>query len=283
MDLRPIVFLDSGIGGIPYCSHFHARNPAETLVYAADRRSFPYGKRGKSELVVILKRFVEGLVKSANPKLVVLACNTATVSTLGELRKAFPFLPFVGTVPALKPALAGTKTGKVGLLGTERTLEDPCIPELASRFGGGCEIIGKACPELVEFVEHRYALSTREEKEGIVRKCIEPFRAADADALVLGCTHFLFLLEEFRREAAPGIKIYDSVEGISRRVEALLDERDRALRAGPAGAAPADGPRGGNRFLLTGSALPEAPWQDWAGRLGFSLGLLEEAEGAEIP
>ncbi|MDR1319387.1 MAG: glutamate racemase [Treponema sp.] len=279
MDSRPIVFLDSGIGGIPYCAYFHARNPGETLVYVADRRNFPYGKRSRSGLAAILKRLVERIVKSADPKLVVLACNTGTVSALGELRKTFPILPFVGTVPALKPALAGTKTGKVGLLGTERTIEAPYIPELASRFGRGCEIIRRACPELVEFVELRYALSTRDEKEQIVREYIGPFREAGADALVLGCTHFLFLLEEFRRAAAPGIRIYDSVEGISRRVESLLDERDSALRAAPA----AGGFAGGvNRFLITGKALPETSWQGWAGRLGFSLALLEETEKAEI-
>jgi glutamate racemase len=278
MDSRPVVFLDSGIGGIPYCARFHARNPSETLVYAADRRNFPYGKRSRSEVALIVGRLVERLVAGVNPKLVVLACNTATVSALGELREAFPSVPFVGTVPALKPALAGTKTGKVGLLGTERTIDDPCIPDLAARFGGGREVIGKACPELVEFVELRYALSTREEKEQIVRECIEPFRAAGADALVLGCTHFLFLLEEFRRQAAPDIKIYDSVEGISRRAESLLDEGDGRLRAAAGGPAP-----GANRFLLTGRADPETSWQDWAGRLGFSLALLEETENAEIP
>jgi glutamate racemase len=280
MDSRPVVFLDSGIGGIPYCGHFHARNPAETLVYVADRRNFPYGKRDRDELALILRGLVERLIKSFDPKLVVLACNTATVSALAELREAFPSLPFVGTVPALKPALAETKTGKVGILGTERTVEDPYIRELASRFGGGCEIIARADPALVEFVERRYALAERDEKEQTVRECLGPFRAAGADALVLGCTHFLFLLEEFRREAAPGVKIYDSVEGISRRAESLLDER--LLRAAPAGF-PAGTAGAVNRFLITGEAAPESSWQGWAHYLGFSLSLLEETKNAEGP
>ncbi|MDR1587105.1 MAG: glutamate racemase [Treponema sp.] len=277
MDSRPIVFLDSGIGGIPYCSYFHARNPAETLVYVADRRNFPYGKRDKSELVLILRRLVERLVKSIDPKLVVLACNTGTVSALAELRGAFPSIPFVGTVPALKPALAETKTGKVGVLGTERTIEDPYITELASRFGDGRKIIRKAVPELVEFIECRYALATQDEKEQTAQEYIRPFRAAGVDALVLGCTHFLFLLEEFRRGAAPGIRIYDSVEGISHRVESLLDEGDGTLRAPAGTAVPV------NRFLITGEAAPEASWQGWANHLGFSLLFPEEAESPGTP
>jgi glutamate racemase len=267
MDKKPILFLDSGIGGIPYCRHFHRRNPKETICYLADRRNFPYGPRTREELVSILTTLMEKLVKTVNPKIAVLACNTATVSSLAELRQRFPDIPFVGTVPAIKPAILACKTGKVGVLGTARTIEESYIRLLA---GNSCEIYGIAAPELAEFVERRFAFANENEKTKMVKEYIERFRAAGVDTLVLGCTHFLFLLEEFHREAAPGIKILESLDGITRRIEWLLDDNNGALRAGNNAAVQ-------NRFLLTGAEPADSSWQGWAGLLGFHLSLLDEA------
>ncbi|MDR0878710.1 MAG: glutamate racemase [Treponema sp.] len=264
MDKRPILFLDSGIGGIPYCRYFHSQNPAESLLYIADRAHFPYGKREKNDLVLILKSLFERLIMAEDPKLAVLACNTATVSALDELRATFPCLPFVGTVPAVKPAVMESKKKLAGVLGTARTIEDPYIAELAAKYGNGCKIMGLAAPELVEFVEHRINRACENEKREMVRKYIDQFRAAGADALVLGCTHFLFLLEEFRIEAAPLIHVYDSIEGISSRIESILDADGGALRA--------DGSVSGkNQFFVTGENQIEDSWRQWAGELGFSL------------
>jgi glutamate racemase len=257
--------MDSGIGGIPYCRYFHERNPDETIIYLADRRHFPYGTRSREELVVILTGIIEKLMVDYNPKITVLACNTATVSALGELRQRFPNLPLVGTVPAVKPAALATKTGRVGVLGTVRTIEDPYIRELAARYGG-CAIHGIAAPELVAFVEHRFEQADGDEKRAIALEYLNRFRAAGVDALVLGCTHFLFLLDEFRTGAAPDIAVFESVEGISRRVESLLGGC-RAPNACPPAAAE-------NRLLLTGSAPPEPSWQVWAERLGCGLSVL---------
>jgi glutamate racemase len=232
MDKRPVVFLDSGIGGIPYCREFAERNPGESLVYLADRRNFPYGRRSREELRDILGALVAELAAKVDPKIVVLACNTASVSALSFLRERFPALIFVGAVPAVKPAVLGTKTGRVGVLGTERTVSDPYIAELAAAYGAGRKIIPLAAPELVDFVEYRCALAGEEERRQALRPYLERFRAAAADSLVLGCTHFLFLLKEFREEAAPDITVYESVDGIARRIESILDERDGALRSG---------------------------------------------------
>jgi glutamate racemase len=271
MDRRPVLFLDSGIGGIPYCRYFHGRNPGERLVYLADRLHFPYGKRERAELAAIVTALMERLVRAVDPKIAVLACNTATVSALDPLRERFPLLPFVGTVPAVKPAALASKTGKVGVLGTERTIEEPYIRRLAAEYGGA-EICAIAAPELVEFVERRFLLAGAEEKREAVRKYLDRFRAAGVDAITLGCTHFLFLLEEFRREAAPGIAVFDSVEGIARRVESLLDGE---LRRGPDGTVSSDAAT--NRLLVTGPESPEPRWRQWAERLNFRLSLLEEA------
>jgi glutamate racemase len=263
---NPILFIDSGIGGIPYCSHFFGRNPGAYIVYLADRLHFPYGKWEKTELAEIIKKLVEQLVNVINPKIVVLACNTATIAALAELRECFPALPFVGTVPAIKPAALASKTGKIGVLGTELTIKQPYIRDLASRFGSG-EVFGIAAPELVEFIESCFDSASSDEKKDIVTTYLNHFRAEGVDTLVLGCTHFLFLLDEFQREAAPDITVFDSVPGITHRIESLLGgQKEKSDRI----------PRQQNRILLTGPSVPEPSWVSLAGRLGFSLSLLDQ-------
>jgi glutamate racemase len=282
MDNRPILFLDSGIGGIPYCRCFLLRNPGEPVIYAADRAFFPYGKREQAELAVIVTNLVKKIRALMEPKIAVIACNTATVSVLPALRKAFPDLPFVGTVPAVKPAVMESRIGAVGVLGTGRTIQDPYIADLAEKYGNDCRIRGIAAPELVDFIEYRYSRAGADEKREMALTYINKFRAAGVDAIVLGCTHFLFLLDEFRREAGPDIRIYDSLEGISRRVEQLLDNDEKKLRAGGGGTgvnAAAAGKTGRAQaadklFLITGEAEPEPAWSHWAGYLGFRLSRL---------
>ena len=266
MKNRPVLFLDSGIGGIPYCRHFLKRNPDESIVYLADRLHFPYGKREKHELTGILSRLVEQLIQTVNPKIAVLACNTATLAALPELRKQFPALPFVGTVPAVKPAALASKTGKIAVLGTELTVREPYIKELAAQYGDS-QIIGIAAPQLVEFIEERLYSSTENEKNEMVRTYLGLVRTAGADTLVLGCTHFLFLQDDFQREAAPDIAVFDSLLGISQRIESLLGETAQAEK---------NNHNIQNRLLLTGTNAPEPSLISWAQHLGFSLSLLGE-------
>ena len=262
MDNRPVLFLDSGIGGLPYCRHFHRNNPRESLVYVADREYFPYGSRERLALIRRLEELFQKLLCRWDPKLAVLACNTATVSALAELRERFPHLPLVGTVPAVKPAVQRSKKRHIGALGTSRTVEDPYITRLAAEFGPDCAVTAIAAPDLVDFVERRFAASAAEERRAAVLPYIDRFRSAGADAIVLGCTHFLFLLDAFR-EAAGDLSFHDSLEGVSRRVETLLN------KGGLRSAAP---PAGENVLLITGDAPPEPAWQEWA--RSFDLALL---------
>jgi glutamate racemase len=237
-------------------------------VYIADRLRFPYGGRDRGELVAILAGLTEQAVKLFDPKVAVLACNTASISTLSRLREIFPDLPFVGTVPAVKPATLASKTGKIGGLGTELTVNEPYIRELAAENGGG-EIVGIAAPDLIDFIDRRADSASPEEKTEMVRNYVNRFRPAGVDVLVLGCTHFLFLLDEFKQEAAPDITVFDSVKGVTRRVESLLTES-------PSGDRSLNGATVQNLLLLTGSEEPEPSWLYWAGRLGFSVSLLEK-------
>jgi glutamate racemase len=270
---QPVLFMDSGIGGIPSCHCFCQRTPGENVVYLADRLHCPYGGREREEIASILISLVERVIQVANPQIAVLACNTATVSALAELRERFPSLPFVGTVPAVKPAALGSMAGRIGVLGTERTIREPYIEELMSRYGS-YKGHGIAAPELVEFIERRCHSVSPERKRELARGYLNRFRAAGVDALVLGCTHFLFLLEEFREEGAPDIAVFDSVKGVTRRVESLLTALAGSDAAGnsPVPNATVQAPQ--NRLLLTGTAEPEPSWSGWAARLGFSLSLL---------
>ncbi|AEF84925.1 glutamate racemase [Treponema primitia ZAS-2] len=268
MDNRPILFLDSGIGGLPYCQHFHHHNPHEALVYCADREHFPYGRREREELIALLSSLVARLRGQFNPKLGVIACNTATVSALASLRETFPDLPLVGTVPAVKPAVLASKRRHIGVLGTDRTIRDPYIAELAARFGPDCAVTALAAPDLVDFVEHRYALAGEEERRSIASPYIEEFRRAGADAIVLGCTHFLFLLDDFKALAKGELSIHDSIAGVSRRAEALLDQG--GLRAGvTAETSAAEGPAA--LLLVTGLEPLEPVWEERAQAFGLTL------------
>ncbi|MDR3020058.1 MAG: glutamate racemase [Treponema sp.] len=272
MDIRPVLFIDSGIGGIPYCMDFLKKNPHEAVYYLADNKNFPYGPREKKELTAILIELAEKLIKKIDPKIIVLACNTATIAALSALRENFPQIPFVGTVPAVKPAALACNNGKVGVLGTERTIEEIRGLNLADET---CEIYGIAAPELVEFIELRFDTCKKSEKTDTVKKYIEQFRLAKVDTLVLGCTHFLFLLEEFHKEAKPCFEVFDSLAGITKRIESLLDENNRALRT-EKDACPV------RKFILTSNGISNgitngiSSWQNRAKKFGFNLLFLDE-------
>jgi len=261
---RPVLFLDSGIGGIPYCKDFIKENPLESVFYIADNKNFPYGPRRKEELIYILTSLTENILKKIDPKVIVLACNTATIAALPSLRQTFPQLLIVGTVPAIKPAAEACNNGKVGVLGTERTIEEINNLNLTEKT---CEIFGISAPELVDFIEMRFDSTNDREKIEIAEKYIEPFRKANVDTLVLGCTHFLFLLEEFR--SCKSIKVFDSLEGITKRIEHLLDENSCALRA-EKNSSPV------YNLFLTGAGHKDSLWQDRARTFGFNLSSLND-------
>ncbi|MDR2864028.1 MAG: glutamate racemase [Spirochaetaceae bacterium] len=226
MSKNTIVFLDSGIGALPYYLYFKKRNP-QNIIYVADRENFPYGPKSKEELVAILLNLVARILERCKPAIIVLACNTASISALPELRKTFSGVLFVGTVPAVKPAVLAGKTGVIGLLGTERTIEDPCITSLALKTGKACRITKIAAPELVEFIENSFIEADEAEKINIAKSYVSRFRNAGADAIVLGCTHFLFLLAEFKKAGGDDIAIFDSVEGVCRRTELLVHNTNK--------------------------------------------------------
>jgi glutamate racemase len=263
MDNRPVLFIDSGLGGIPYAHFFYSRNRGEKLVYVADRANFPYGPKPKETLVELILSLVTKLISRHTPKILVVACNTASVSALPALRKAFPELPIVGTVPAVKPAVLYSRKRRIGVLGTQRTVEDPYITNLAVQFGPDCSVLKEAAAELIDFVEHRWLEADNEERLLAVKPWVEKFRANDVDALVLACTHFLLLQEEFRSAAGNDILVFDSVDGVTRRIEYFLD--NKGLRSGLESDAAAP------LLCVTGEQPLEDHWERHAEYFGFTL------------
>jgi glutamate racemase len=260
MDERPVAFLDSGVGGLPYAHFFRARNINEKIVYAADRANFPYGPRSRENVTGLAVSLVKKLIPRSNPKLIVVACNAISVSALDSLRENFPGIPVVGTVPAIKPAAVKSRKRCIGILGTQRTVEDPYIADLAAKYASGCTILKEAAPLLVEFVERSWLNSSSEERMLTVKPWVDKILANGADALVLSCTHFLLLKEEFLIAGGSELTVFDSVEGVIRKAESILAEEGLS---GHAGAEPI--------LLVTGEEPPEPSWEQLASRFGFNL------------
>ncbi|MDR1466622.1 MAG: glutamate racemase [Treponema sp.] len=263
-----IIFFDSGIGGLPYFQYFHQNNPNESLIYIADRLNFPYGKKSKQEIIYTLVSLFDKLIEQFQPKLIVLACNTASISALSTLREAFSHIPWVGTVPAVKPAITESHNHCIGLLGTNRTIDDPYITELAEKYSADTRIIQIPAPNIVEFVENHFFEADDTEKQAIVSPYIREFRRIGADAVVLGCTHFLLLQSIFRITATPDIKVYDSIAGVSNRIETILNEKDIRDKIGEIPAK--------RRIILTGTAAIEERWLKWAIDLKAEVSVLHE-------
>jgi glutamate racemase len=241
----PVAFIDSGIGGLPYLAAVRRLVPGARLVYAADRERFPYGEKRPADIVEAVVSLAGRLVEREHPRLIVVACNTASVVALADLRRRFR-LPFVGTVPAVKPAAAWSRSRRIGVLATLRTVEGDYLRGLVERFAGGCEVVGLPANDLVTFVENE--LHRASPVERAARAATEAARVRDAgvDTVVLGCTHFLHLEAELRDAFGPEVTLVDSRDGVARQAARLA-----AAVQTDSGAAPRSDPRP-DAFYLTG-------------------------------
>ena len=221
----PILFFDSGVGGLSVLGPTLALIPTAPIVYAADSAGFPYGKKSEAELATRVPALLGRLVERFHPRLAVIACNTASTIALDHARAALD-LPVVGTVPAIKPAAEMSKTRVIGVLGTEATVRQPYVDDLAAQFASDCTIIRHGSPELVELAESKLA------GDAICIAAVEAaarpmFDARDGDRIdtvVLACTHFP-LLEAELRAAFPKVAYVDGGRGIARRIAWLTREQ----------------------------------------------------------
>ena len=229
----PILFFDSGVGGLSVLSPTRALLPTAPIVYAADNAAFPYGTRSEAEIAARVPALLGRLVERYRPRLAVIACNTASTIALDHVRSALD-IPVVGTVPAIRPAAALSKTRVIGVLGTEATVRQPYVDDLAARFASDCTVIRHGSKDLVELAEAK--LRGAPVDPAAIAAALAPMRAsprgADIDVIVLACTHFPLLADEIAA-AWPGVTMVDGGAGIARRIAHLTASQPWPHQAPP--------------------------------------------------
>ena len=220
---RPIVFLDSGIGGLPYLEQIRKSLPNEGYLYLADNAAFPYGEKSQGAVREIVVRRVGQIIEAWEPKLIVIACNTASVVALGSLRSEYD-LPFVGVVPAVKPAALRTAKGRIALLATTGTVVDGYTDDLIEKYAGSSTVSKIPAPDLANFIEHEIHRANPAERAAAVEKTVVQVRESGIDTLVLGCTHFIYVKDDLRKAFRDKVEIVDSRDGVRRQVVTVVDE-----------------------------------------------------------
>lgn len=218
----PIGVFDSGVGGLSVLRELRSLLPAESFIYYADSAHCPYGGKPAAAIQARAVAITEELL-AAGAKLIVVACNTATIAAVEQLRASYP-IPFVGMEPAVKPACVLTKAGVVGVLATGAALGGEKFHRLVAEHGGGVRVITQPCPGLVECVEAGDLDGPRVRER--VARYLEPLRAAGADVLVLGCTHYPFLRPLIQQLAGPSVTLLDTGAAVARQTRRVLERED---------------------------------------------------------
>lgn len=217
--LSPIGIFDSGIGGLTVLRAIHQLMPEEPLLYLADQAHVPYGPRSLGEV----RQFSEAITRyllDQGARIVVVACNTASAAALKYLRQSFPEVPFVGMEPAIKPAAEHTRSGAVGVLATPATFQGELYASVVERFGQGVHLLQHTCPGLVQQIENG-ALDSGETRH-ILEDALQPMLDQGIDTVVLGCTHYPFVIPLIQEIAGPNVRVIDPAPAVARQVQRLL-------------------------------------------------------------
>lgn len=218
-----VLVLDSGVGGLSILRELRRQLPGVETIYVADSGGFPYGVLGEDALLGRLEGILAGLLPKAEPDAVVIACNTASTLALPRLRERFA-LPFVGCVPAIKPAAERSRTRTIGLLATPATVGRAYVGDLIARFAADCCVVAVGAERLAALAEAKLRGHVIDPDE--VRAEVAPLFAAsqpgDLDAVVLGCTHYRFLLEELQAVAPWPVAWLDPAEAVARQTQRVL-------------------------------------------------------------
>ncbi len=224
---RPVVVLfDSGVGGLAYVPSVTELLPRASIIYIADNAHFPYGERDDREVTRIVVERMASIVDSISPDVVVLACNTASVVALSAVRREYPGTSFVGVVPAVKPAANVSRSGRIGVLATSRTVSGAYLDRLVDEYAAGCVVERIAGGELVRFVEYRLPDAGAVERAEAVEAAIARFRDLQVDTAVLACTHFVHLEREIAAAFGGEVRVVDSRDGVARRVRDIVERRE---------------------------------------------------------
>jgi glutamate racemase len=218
---HPIGVFDSGIGGLSVLRAIHKLLPSQPTFFLADQAHVPYGVRTLEQV----RSFSEGITRfliKQGAELIVVACNTASAAALHHLRNTFPTMPFVGMEPAVKPAAESTKTGVVGVLATPATFQGELYASVVERFARDVKIIQDTCPGLVSQIE-KGKLDNVETIQ-ILRNAIVPMLSQNIDTIVLGCTHYPFVIPQIKQIAGAGVRVIDPAPAIARQTARILEE-----------------------------------------------------------
>lgn len=237
----PILLFDSGVGGLTVYDALRAVLPHAPVIYAADLAGLPYGTKTEAQIAARVAGLLGRMAERYEPRLACIACNTASTIALGMVRDVLE-IPVVGTVPAIKPAAAVTRTGTIGLVGTQATIRQAYVDDLEARFASGKRLLRVAAPELVAAAEAKLRGQPVDPAliAGVHARLTAMEEAGKIDTLVLACTHFPLLAGELAEVFGADVQQIDGAAGIARRIAHLLEGQPF-----PAAAAP-------NRFIVTG-------------------------------
>ena len=221
-----ILVFDSSIGGLTVLREARVVMPARHFTYVADDAGFPYGGWSEDDLRDHVVGLFETLIARFSPRLAIIACNTASTLVLNDLRKAFPELPFVGTVPAIKPAAERTSSGLVSVLATPGTVERDYTRDLINSFAQKCEVNLVGSKNLAAMAEAHIGGDVLDEQAVLeeIKPCFVEHGGKRTDIVVLGCTHYPFLSNMFRKLAPWPVDWLDPAEAIARHALSLLEE-----------------------------------------------------------
>ncbi|MBI5934875.1 MAG: glutamate racemase [Chloroflexi bacterium] len=239
---NPIGVFDSGVGGLSVLRAMRQLMPSENVIFFGDQGHVPYGPRPLEEV----RAFSEGITRwllDEGAKLIVVACNTASAAALKHLRETFPDVKFVGMEPAVKPAAEWTRSRVVGVLATPATFQGALYASVVERFASGVEILQNTCPGLVQEIEKGNLEG--EETRAILESALRPMLEKNVDTVVLGCTHYPFVIPLIERIVGESVRVIDPAPSVARQAERLMEA---------AGTENASTSRGRVQFYTSGEA-----------------------------
>jgi len=229
-----VTFLDSGIGGLPYLDWVRVKRPGLPLTYVADTANFPYGDLSADDLRSAAVKTVRRLLNHGTPAVLVVACNTASVTALEEIRAVAP-CPVVGTVPAVKPAAGLNVDGPIGVLATSGTVDSPYLDSLVSAFVRGKDVVRVSAGDIVRYVEENWLEEGDEGAVPVMKRAIGTLKESGVGSVVLGCTHFLHLIDPIKKMIGENVPLVDSRDGVGRRILSIIDNENLLRGMSPPG------------------------------------------------
>jgi glutamate racemase len=229
---KPIGIFDSGVGGLSVLREIRKQMPEESIIYFGDQGHVPYGPRPLRQV----RNFSEGITRyllDKGAKLIVVACNAASAAALTYLRETFSNNSFVGMEPAVKPAAEHTETGVVGVLATPATFQGKLYASVVERFAAGVRLLQSTCPGLVQQIEMGELDSPK--TRAILEAALRPMLEQDIDTVVLGCTHYPFVIPVIQQIVGEKIRVIDPAPAVARQVKRLLDANGSKAQAGSCG------------------------------------------------